>query len=118
MITWLNIPAIVVTLATFIGLQGMSLVLRPQAGGVITDYISDVTQLGILGIPAGFAVIVIIVAWFEFGLFRSAFGRRLRAVGSNQLAATRVGVGANHHILLAFVLSGLFAGIGGLILAG
>jgi ribose transport system ATP-binding protein len=118
MITWLNIPAIVVTLATFIGLQGMSLVLRPQAGGVITDYISDVTQLGILGIPAGFAVIVIIVAWFEFGLFRSAFGRRLRAVGSNQLAATRVGVGANRHILLAFVLSGLFAGIGGLILAG
>ena len=118
MITWLNIPAIVVTLATFIGLQGMSLVLRPQAGGVITDYISDVTQLGMLGVPAGFAVIVIIVAWFEFGLFRSAFGRRLRAVGSNQLAATRVGVGANHHILLAFVLSGLFAGIGGLILAG
>ena len=118
MITWLNIPAIVVTLATFIGLQGMSLVLRPQAGGVITDYISDVTQLGILGIPAGFAVIVIIVAWFEFGLFRSAFGRRLRAVGSNPLAATRVGVGANRHILLAFVLSGLFAGIGGLILAG
>ena len=36
MITWLNIPAIVVTLATFIGLQGMSLVLRPQAGGTIT----------------------------------------------------------------------------------
>ena len=118
MITWLNIPAIVVALATFIGLQGMSLVLRPQAGGVITDYISDVTQLGMLGIPAGFAVIVIIVAWFEFGLFRSAFGRRLRAVGSNPLAATRVGVDANRHILLAFVLSGLFAGIGGLILAG
>ena len=118
MITWLNIPAIVVTLATFIGLQGMSLVLRPQAGGAITDYISDVTQLVMLGIPACFAVIVIIVAWFEFGLFRSAFGRRLRAVGSNPLAATRVGVGANRHILLAFVLSGLFAGIGGLILAG
>jgi hypothetical protein len=70
----INIPAIVVTLATFIGLQGMSLVLRPKAGGAITDYISDVTQLGMLGIPAGFAVIMIIVAWFEFGLFRSAFG--------------------------------------------
>ncbi|NQV81277.1 MAG: ATP-binding cassette domain-containing protein, partial [Alphaproteobacteria bacterium] len=117
-ITWLNIPAIVVTLATFIGLQGMSLVLRPRAGGAITDYISDVTQWGMGAIPACFAVIVIIVAGFEFGLFRTALGRRLRAVGSNPLAATRVGVSVNRHILLAFVLSGLFSGIGGLILAG
>ena len=118
MITWLNIPAIVVTLATFIGLQGLSLVLRPQAGGAITDYISDVTQLRMLAVPACFAVIVIIVAWFEFGLFRTAMGRRLRAVGSNPLAAMRVGVGVNRHILFAFVLSGFLTGVGGLILAG
>ena len=118
MITWLNIPAIVVTLAAFIGLQGMSLVLRPRAGGAITDYISDVTQWQVLAIPACFAVLVIIVAGFEFGLFRTALGRRLRAVGSNPLAATRVGVSANRHIILAFVLSGIFSGIGGLILAG
>ena len=118
MITWLNIPAIVVTLATFIGLQGMSLVLRPRAGGAITDYISDLTQWGMLAMPTCFLVIVIIVAWFEFGVFRTSLGRRLRAVGSNPLAATRVGVGVNRHIVLAFVLSGLFAGIGGLILAG
>jgi ribose transport system ATP-binding protein len=118
MITWLNIPAIVVTLATFIGLQGMSLVLRPRAGGAITDYISDVTQWKMLAVPACFAVVVIIVVCFEFGLFRTSLGRRLRAVGSNPLAATRVGVSANRHILLAFVLSGILAGIGGLILAG
>jgi ribose transport system ATP-binding protein len=118
LVTWLNIPAIVVTLATFIGLQGMSLVLRPQAGGAITDYISDVTQSGFFSVPACFVAIVIIVAVFEFGLFRTALGRRLRAVGSNMLAATRVGVNANRHILLAFTLSGLLTGIGGLILAG
>lgn len=118
LVTWLNIPAIVVTLATFIGLQGMSLELRPQAAGAITDYISDVTQWGFAGVPACFVAIVAIVAVFEFGLFHTALGRRLRAVGSNPLAATRVGINANRHVLLAFVLSGLLAGIGGLILAG
>ena len=118
MITWLNIPAIVVTLATFIGLQGLSLVLRPRAGGAITDYLSDVSQWKIMVVPACFAAIVIIVVWFEFALFRTPLGRRLRAVGSNPLAAMRVGVGVNRHIILAFVLSGLFSGIGGLILAG
>ena len=118
LVTWLNIPAIVVTLATFIGLQGMSLVLRPQAGGAITDYVSDVTQWGFSAVPACFLAIVVIVVVFEFVLFRTALGRRLRAVGSNPLAATRVGVNANRHILLAFTLSGLLTGCGGLILAG
>ncbi|MGH6925064.1 MAG: ATP-binding cassette domain-containing protein [Propylenella sp.] len=118
LVTWLNIPAIVVTLATFIGLQGMSLVLRPQAAGTITDYISDVTQWSYAGMPACFLAIMAIVVVFEFGLFRTALGRRLRAVGSNPLAATRVGFRVNRHILLAFALSGLLTGIAGLILAG
>jgi ribose transport system ATP-binding protein len=63
-------------------------------------------------------VVLVIVAVFEFGLFRSNLGRRLRAVGSNPLAATRVGVSVNRHILLAFTASGLLTGIAGLILAG
>ena len=118
LVTWLNIPAIVVTLATFIGLQGMSLALRPQAGGAITDYISDVSQWGLAAIPACFLAIAVIVTVFEFGLFRTALGRRLRAVGSNPLAAIRVGISTNRHILLAFAASGLLTGIAGLILAG
>jgi ribose transport system ATP-binding protein len=118
LVTWVNIPAIVVTLATFIGLQGMSLVLRPTAGGSITDHISDVSQAALGAVPACFLVIVVIVAVFEFGLFRSNLGRRIRAVGSNPLAAIRVGVSPNRHILLAFTVSGLLSGIAGLILAG
>jgi ribose transport system ATP-binding protein len=118
LVTWCNIPAIVVTLATFIGLQGMSLVLRPQAAGTITDHISDVTQWSWVGMPACFIAILVIVVGFEIILFRSGLGRRLRAVGSNPLGATRVGIRVNRHILLAFVLSGLLTAIAGLILAG
>ena len=118
LVTWLNIPAIVVTLATFIGLQGMSLVLRPQAGGTITDYISDVTQWSFAGMPACFLAIMVIVA-----------GVRIRPVPHGAgAAAARRGIQSarrnprrhhvNRHILLAFILSGLLTGIGGLILAG
>jgi ribose/xylose/arabinose/galactoside ABC-type transport system permease subunit len=91
LVTWLNIPAIAVTLATYIGLQGLSLELRP---------------------------IVVIVAAFEYILFHTGLGRRLRAVGSNPLGATRVGIRVNRQILLAFTLSGLLSGIAGLVLAG
>ena len=118
LITWLNIPAIVVTLATFIGLQGMSLVLRPEAAGSITDYLSDVSQWSFWGMPACFLAIVAIVVAFEIILFRTRLGRRLRAVGSSPLGAARVGIRVNWHIVLAFVLSGVLTGIAGLILAG
>ena len=118
LVTWLNIPAIVVTLATFIGLQGMSLALRPQAAGTITGYISDATQWSLAGMPACFLAVLVIVVAFEFVLFHTGLGRRLRAVGSNPLGATRVGIRVNRQILLAFVLSGLLTGIAGLILAG
>jgi ribose transport system ATP-binding protein len=96
----------------------MSLVLRPQAGGAITDYISGVTQWSYAGMPDCFLAIIAMVVVFEFVLFHARLGRRLRAVGSNPLAATRVGIRVNRHILLAFVLSGLLTGIAGLILAG
>jgi ribose transport system ATP-binding protein len=118
LVTWCNIPAIVVTLATFIGLQGMSLVLRPQAAGTITDHIAEVTQWNYAGMPACFIAIAVIVVVCEIILFHTGLGRRLRAVGSNPLGATRVGVRVNRHIVLAFVLSGLLTGIAGLILAG
>lgn len=118
LVTWLNIPAIVVTLATFIGLQGASLLMRPQASGAITDYLSDVSQWSIAGVPACFVGILVVVAAFEYVLFRTGLGRRLRAVGSNPVGAARVGIRVNRQILLAYVLSGLLTGIGGLILAG
>ena len=44
LITSLRLPAIVVTIATFIGLQGVSLLLRPIAAGSIDDAISDAAQ--------------------------------------------------------------------------
>ena len=68
--------------------------------------------------PACFLVVLVIVVAFEFVLFHTGLGRRLRAVGSNPLGATRVGIRVNRQILLAFVLSGLLTGIAGLILAG
>ena len=53
LITSLRLPAIVVTIATFIGLQGVSLLLRPTAAGQIDDAISNAAQFPIGFLPAG-----------------------------------------------------------------
>ncbi len=116
--TGMRIPPIVVTLAAFVGLQGVSLALRPTAGGQISDSISNVAQFPVVGIPLGMIFALIVVAAFEWVLYRHALGRNVRAVGSSPLASERLGINRKRTVLFAFGLSGLLTGIGGLMLAG
>ncbi len=118
LITSLRLPAIVVTIATFIGLQGVSLLLRPVAAGAIDDAISDAAQFPIWFLPAGVLLTLVMVGGAEWLLFRTAFGRSFRAVGSSPLASLRLGIDSERLTWVAFVISGLLAGIGGLMLAG
>jgi len=118
LITTLRLPAIVVTIATFIGLQGVSLLLRPVAAGTIDDAISDAAQFQILFLPACVVLTLIMVGGAEWLLFRTAFGRNFRAVGSSPLASHRIGIDSQRLTWLAFVISGFLTGIGGLMLAG
>lgn len=118
LVTEWRLPSIIVTLASFIGLQGLSLELRPEAAGNISDSISDVMQFPIVGVPAGMVLALALVAAFEWTLYRRALGRRMRAVGSSPLACHRLGISMRHQIVLAFALSGLLTGLGGIMLAG
>jgi ribose transport system ATP-binding protein len=118
LITSLRLPAIVVTIATFIGLQGVSLLLRPTASGQIDDAISDAAQFPLLFLPAGLVLTLVMVAAAECLLYRTAFGRSFRAVGSSPLASHRLGIDSKRLTWLAFVISGFLTGIGGLMLAG
>jgi ribose transport system ATP-binding protein len=54
----------------------------------------------------------------EWLLYRTGFGRSFRAVGSSPLASHRLGIDSRRLTVLAFVISGLLTGIGGLMLAG
>jgi ribose transport system ATP-binding protein len=118
LITTLRLPAIVVTIATFIGLQGVSLLLRPVAAGTIDDAISDAAQFQIWFLPACVVLTLAIVGGAEWLLYRTAFGRNFRAVGSSPLASNRLGIDSRRLTWIAFVISGFLTGVGGLMLAG
>jgi D-xylose transport system permease protein len=61
-------------------------------------------------------VLVVLVAW-SFLLGRTRFGRYIYAIGGNAEAARRAGINLSRIRVLAFVLSGLTAGIMGIIYA-
>jgi branched-chain amino acid transport system permease protein len=50
-------------------------------------------------------------------LIHSSYGRAFRAIRDDEIAAEAMGINLAHHKIMAFVISGFFAGIGGALLA-
>ena len=71
-------------------------------------------------ITAGYymcAVVMIAAFYLSIRIFRSPFGMMLRAVKSNQTRMTYTGLNARPYMLAAFVISGMYAGLAGGLMA-
>lgn len=64
-----------------------------------------------------FGVSLILVIALYVALVRTALGRAMRAVAQNRIGASLVGLEVNRVYLVAFALSALLAGIGGVMIA-
>ena len=71
----------------------------------------------VLGIPAPFFLLLVLSAILWVALHRSIFGRYLFAVGRNEEAARYAGIPTQKVIARAYILSGLLAGIAGILIA-
>ena len=63
------------------------------------------------------AVIMILVFYLAIRIFRSPFGLMLRAIKSNQTRMSYTGLNPRPHTLAAFVISGMYAGLAGGLMA-
>jgi len=63
------------------------------------------------------ALLLIASFWISIRIFRSPFGLMLRAVKTNQTRLNYTGVNSRPYTLAAFVISGMFAGLAGGLLA-
>jgi ribose transport system ATP-binding protein len=118
MVRKIGLTPVIATLSTYIGLQGVALLLRSTPAGYFrTDITGAFT--GRLGpFPYAFIVGVIVAIAGEWALRRSRFGMELRAIGSNELAAHRLGARVDRSVIFAYMLCALFTSISGLLLAG
>lgn len=67
------------------------------------------------GVPHQLAIAIVLLAVAWFLQTRTSFGRALKAVGSGELAAVASGLKVDRVKILAFAISGAFAGIAGLV---
>jgi ribose transport system ATP-binding protein len=114
----LRIPSIVVTLASFFGFQGVSLLLRPLPAGPISYGLADFFDARILIIPVVTIFALVSVAGLECMVSRSQLGRAIRASGSDASSARKLGVERKHVVPIVFTMGGFLVGLGGLALAG
>jgi len=115
LMNWARLVPFVATLATLGAASGLSLVL---SGGVPIG--SDSAALGIgadqIGpFPYMFLVVfaIVVISWLYLHLSR--YGRYTYAVGSNAFAARAAGINVRRHLTSVYVLSGLLAGLTGMV---
>ena len=108
--------AVAATLATYIALQGFSFLLRDRPEGLISRSVTRAITYTIGPVPVAFILLVLVTLGMEFLLRRSRWGMRLRAVGSNEESARRLGVRTTRTVVLAFVLVSVFTFCGALVL--
>lgn len=118
LVTKLGLTAFIVTLATFIGIRGLGLILvggRSIYG--LPDTMRAVASTKILGIPLLAVIMTLTVITMHFILTRTRFGRYVYLIGGNPIASFRNGVQVNRIVLLSFVLAGVLAAFAGWLLA-
>jgi len=113
-----RVPDIVVTLAMSFVWAGCALLVLKTPGGASAQWLKDLVTGSLVNewIPKGAVVLIVVVALIWIPIRRTRMGLSIYAIGSNRLAAFRSGVPVDRTRVLAYMLTGLFAALGGLAL--
>jgi ribose/xylose/arabinose/galactoside ABC-type transport system permease subunit len=115
----LGVSDFIVTLATLSVGAGVLQVFsaRTQLTGTTDGSFLALADAKIAGIPAGVLITVVILLILEFVLVKTPFGRTVYAVGINPNAAYLAAISVRKTKFAVFVISGIVAGVGGVLLA-
>ena len=107
----LRMHPMVATLATFMGVQAISLILRPTPAGMIDGkiMIGLGTKIGI--VPVTFIIAVLMAIVLELVLYKRSIGVSMRGLGSRPEAARTAGIKPKLTRLIAYVGCSFFAAL-------
>jgi ribose transport system permease protein len=114
-----KVVAFIATLAMMIAARGLAEMISGRQTQVVqVDGFLDFVRADFIGVPVlvWMFVVVAVAGWFLFN--RTTFGRRTVAVGGNAEASRLAGIKVQRHLLYVYGLSGLTAGIAGVMMLG
>jgi ribose transport system permease protein len=116
--TYGKIPSFIVTLATMSIYRGLAfLITNGTPIFSVSPALEPLFYGKLIGIPLPFYYVVILYSLGALFLRNTIPGRAIYAVGGNESAARLTGIAVNRSRMMAFVIAGLTAAIGGVLLA-
>ncbi|MFC5828512.1 ABC transporter permease [Nonomuraea insulae] len=113
-----GVPALVVTLGTLYVIQGLDHYLahgRQINAADVPQSLLDLGSGNVLGVPYLPMIAVLVMLAVGYYLRSYPSGREFYAIGSSPEAARLAGVPIRRRVLTAYVVSGLLAGVGGVL---
>jgi len=124
MITKLKLPPFIATLGMLMVARGVALTITNANAWPAPDAFGNLGNNAILdfgskfpGIPYPVLIMIAVAFIFSFILGKTRIGRYIYAVGSNEEAARLSGIKVSQVKIVAYIISGLLAGLVGIILA-
>lgn len=118
-IAWLRMPPIVMTLGMNIILQGgLVAVTQGAPGSYASDFLVVLGQKSFFGIPWLVWIWTVLAVIVMLLLFKMKYGRELFAIGNNSVVAQYSGINVRAITMWSYGISGLTAGLAGILLAG
>ncbi len=116
LIRFANFTAIAATLAMYIGLQGMSFLLRDSPDGYISFAVTEWINWQWGPFPVAFLVLVAAAIAGEYILRKTRAGWQLRAVGSDEESARRMGIRIDRTFVYGYIACALLTAVGAVML--
>ncbi|MBW7881749.1 MAG: ABC transporter permease [Caldilineaceae bacterium] len=118
MVTRIKISPLIATLAAFSIVRGLAFVIsNGQTNQLNNDAFKFLGRGAIAGVPFSLILLVTFFVLFWFLLTNTKAGRNIMAIGGNAEASRLAGIPINRTLMMVYVLSGLFAGISGILIA-
>jgi ribose/xylose/arabinose/galactoside ABC-type transport system permease subunit len=120
LITRLRLQPFIATLSTMIFVRGLVYIYTEGSNVIVRDASPAFTYLGsgFIG-PVPVPVVLFAIVWLiaALTLRSTVFGRAVYAVGANEEAARLSGIAVERNKVLVYTVSGLLAGLSGVVLA-
>jgi ribose/xylose/arabinose/galactoside ABC-type transport system permease subunit len=114
----LKIPPLILTFGMLSILQGAIFLITDRSIGSVVPAISWLANGRLAGLPVSLILVAVVALGAWLLLERTVFGWHLLALGNSAEATRRAGIRIPGLVRMAFMLSGLSAGLAGLIVAG
>lgn len=115
LIVKLKINSFLVTLGMQIVVSGCSHLFTNCIQMTLSNEIRQWTMQKVFNVISPMALLSLLLIVACALVYRyTAYGRQIKAIGTNRKAAQKIGIKANHIVTLSFVISAVFAGIAGI----